>query len=269
MLAAVEPPPSQFPRTVPITLGSGTPPGGPDVGVPFEGPGGFFTRFVDQLMLVTTSPIASGRAMGGQVQSLGPSFLFATITCFVAYVPFFMCLPCLLLIVPAVFASALPPEVAALQGGLLCGVVAGAPFLLLGTHVVSDLLFAACFHGIAVLAGGTGTFAQSLRAMLYARGVTAWLIVMWIILVPTMCIPFLSTVLHAAFRAALLVWAGFTLFGTAQGVHGLNEDRSVLVSVGSLVAGVVLYVALAGGVALGVVMLTAGGLAGLASVLPH
>jgi hypothetical protein len=264
---------------MPMTAGAGTPPPGtPPPGtpsattpneVPFEGPGGFFARYFDQLMRVTVHPIASGRAMGGEPRPLGPGLLFGTISIAVAYSPFFLCLPCLLLVVPATFASALPPEVAALQGGMLCGLIGGAPFLLLGSHLASDVLFAATFHLFAVLAGGKGSFAQSLRTMLYARGVSAWLIFMWLLTVPLMCIPFLSWIIQLALRVALLVWAGFTLFGAGQSVHGLNEDRAVLVSIGSLVAGVVLYVGLAAGVAAGVFLLTAGSLAGLGAVLPR
>jgi hypothetical protein len=232
-------------------------------GVPFEGPGGFFQRFVDQLMSLTTDPVGAGRALGGEPAPLGPAFSFSLFASFVAYGPVLLLASCLMLILPTMFAAALPPELAAIQGGMFCVLIGALPFVILFGHVVSDLVFAASFHLCAVLAGGKGTFSQSLRAVLYTRGVTTWLLPVWLLVLVTSCIPFLPALVQIAARIAMLVLAGFTLFGAAETVHRLPQDRAVLTSVLSLVLGVVGFMALATITGFLIGLLVAGSVAGI------
>lgn len=253
-------PPSGF---SPSSSGPATTPG-----VPYEGPGGFFQRFADQLMLLTTDPVGAGRALGGEPAPLGPAFSFALLASFVAYGPVLVLASCLMLVIPTMFAAALPPELAALQGGMFCVLIGALPFVILFGHVVSDLLFGASFHLCSVIAGGTGTFSQSLRAVLYVRGTTAWFLPVWLVILVTSCIPFLPALVQIAARIALLVVAGFTLFGAAQTVHQLPQDRAVLASVLSLVLGLVGMMALAGIAGFVLAVVFAGSLAGLGALAP-
>lgn len=261
MLGAVELPPSQFPSTSP-----GVP---PTPGVPFEGTGGFFARFTAQLGDITVRPIDAGRAMAGGDGTLGPALLFGAICSLLGYLPVLTCLPCVLVLVPALATSPnLPPGLAAMESGMLCGAVGGAPFFLVGSHLFVDLLFAVCFHGIAKAAGGRGTFGQSLRAALYTRGITAWLAVLWFVVVPLSCIPFLGTVVHFCTRAAMVVWTGLTLFGAAESVHGLPQDRAIMVTAGAVALAIAIAIGLGGLVAFAVVTLMAGGLVSLGALAP-
>jgi hypothetical protein len=253
-------PPSGFSSPTPPAGGPSTP------GVPFEGPGGFFQRFGDQLMLLTTDPVGAGRALGGEPAPLGPAFSFSLFASFVAYGPVLVLASCLMLIIPTMFAVALPPEFAAVQGGMFCVLIGALPFLILFGHLISDLLFGASFHLCAILAGGKGTFSQSLRAVLYTRGTTTWFLPVWLLILVTSCIPLLPALVQIVARIVLLVLAGFTLFGAAQAVHGLPEDRAVLAAVLSLVVGVVAAMALAGLAGFALFLLTAGGLAGLGAL---
>lgn len=240
--------------------------GQPFAGPAFEDPArGFFDRFTTQMIDLTIRPVTVGRALRGPTESLWPGLRFGAIAVAIAYAPMALCLPCFLLMLPVLAASSLPPAIAGLEAGMICVGVAAMPFVLLFTHALSDFIFGCSFHGLALLAGGRGSFKDSLRVAIYTRGVTAWMFLMWFLA----WIPFVGIAIQVCFRVLFLLWSAFTFFGAGEGVHGLSEERALLVSVGTVLVGVLVAFVLASGLGLLVALMIFGSLAGIAAVLPH
>jgi hypothetical protein len=242
----------------------------PTTGLAWESPErSFFDRLWSTVRDATIDPVATFRATGIP-GSGGAALRFTLITSAIGYLPLLMFVPCIgvvMLSMASVIMNMpeIPAAVRGIGAGAMCGVIASIPIFVVVFSLYVELLYALVFHLLALLAGGKGSFGASTRAMLYTGAIRFWLFVPLLLGI----IPFVGFILHWGCRLAMLVWSGFAVYGAAEGVHQLPQDRAIFVGIATPF--LVLLLSIAGGglfvVAVGALLF--GGLTGLGSLIPH
>lgn len=229
---------------------------------------GFFDRLWSTVRDATIDPVATFRALG--IPGSGAAALrFTLVTSAIGYAPMLLVVPCIgaiLLSMAGVIMNMpeVPAAIRSIGAGALCGVVASIPIFVVVFSVYVELLYAVVFHLLAMLAGGQGSFSASTRAMLYTGAIRFWLFAPLVL----GFIPFVGLVFHWGGRALMLLWSGFAVYGAAEGVHRLPQDRAIFVAIATPC--LVMLLSIAGGMlgVVGVGALLFGGLSGLATLLP-
>lgn len=242
----------------------------PTTGIAWESPERtFFDRLWSTVRDATIDPIATFRATGIP-GSGGAALRFTLITSTIGYAPMLAFVPCLGILALTMAsmimnAPGLPPAVRGLGTGAICGVIAVIPIFIVVFSLYVELSYAIAFHLLSLLAGGKGAFHASMRAMLYTSAIRFWLVPL-LLVAP---IPFIGFVIHWGGRFLMLVWSGFAVYGAAQGVHQLPQDRAVFVGVATPCVVLLLSLLGFGGTMVGIAALLFGGLSGLGTLLGH
>jgi hypothetical protein len=200
--------------------------------------GGPSTRLWETVKQMLPAPYTTFERLG-EGDGLPSALYFAFLVNLASYgAPFVLCAPCILLAIGTINPD--DPDTSRTAIVLAtCVITFAIPLVVAAFSVVGSFLQSLVYHAAALVAGGTASFASSLRACLYLQVTAPIAAVVWLL----GRIPLFGFVLTLLWYTASLVWQTFALAGHAKGMHRIDSQRAWLVAA---VPAIVLVVAFLG-----------------------
>jgi len=187
--------------------------------MPWEGEGSILQRYGGTCRVAITEP----RVTFGGMRSASPgsAVRFALISSVLGFAPLLLLVPLVLLYIASRATDSGAPDAM----GMLA-----IPCAIAFYPAMSFLYFSSIgvmFHGLARLAGGRGSFADSMRAGWYS---SAWEPISALSMA-LYCIPLLGLLVVVGASGASAIWRTIGLRAFAERRHGLSPGRALAVSV--------------------------------------
>jgi hypothetical protein len=185
---------------------------------------GWLERLTGTLSPAWLEPRSTFRNIGHG--ELGPALTFFMTTLGIGYAPMILCLPLIGVGMWAVLAerSAELGELAELGPVMVVAWAVMLPLWVTAVHGLAVLYYLVVFHLTARLLGGQGSIGGSLRGVLYTGAVHPVNALVTVFAF----VPLVGPLFNLLMQLVKLVWSGFALAGTAEGVHRLEGERALL-----------------------------------------